>query len=67
MLFHYRLVFEFPATGGVLASSKFRTVKLLPYVTGWDYYTMAVGLVFIALVAYYLIEEILVKKIDLGH
>ena len=57
---HFRLVFEFPATGGVLASFRFRTVKLLQYVTGWDFCTLATGLVFVAFVIYYLVEEILV-------
>jgi hypothetical protein len=35
-------------------------VKLLQFVTGWDFYALAVGLVFVAFVIYYLIEEVLV-------
>ena len=43
-----------------MASFRFRTVKLLQYVTGWDFCTLATGLVFVAFVIYYLVEEILV-------
>lgn len=41
--------------------SSFRTVKLLPFVDGYDYFALGTGLVFIAFVIYYIIEEILVK------
>ena len=58
--FCFRLVFEFPATGGVLCMSSFRTVKLFQYVTGWDFFTLGTGLVFVAFTIYYLIEETLV-------
>jgi hypothetical protein len=56
----FRITFEFPATGGVIVDSRFRTVKLLSLVNVWDYFTLGAGLVFVAFVIYYLIEEILV-------
>jgi hypothetical protein len=40
--------------------SSFRTVKLFQYVTGWDFFTLGTGLVFVAFTIYYLIEETLV-------
>ena len=39
--------------------SDFRSVKLLRYVTPWDYFTLACELLFCGFVAYYLVEEIL--------
>ena len=36
-----KLTFEFPATGGVLPSSLFRTVKLIRYCNALDYFVMA--------------------------
>ncbi len=55
----FRLVYEFSPTGGVFPSSNFRTVKLLRYVTPWDYFILACELIFASFVAYYVIEEIL--------
>ena len=54
-----RIVFEFPATGGVIPSAKFRTVKLLKYVEAWDYFIMSCEFIFIAFIIYYIIEEAL--------
>ncbi len=35
---NFRLIFEFPPTGGVVAGyDQFNTVKLLKYVTAYDY------------------------------
>ena len=39
--------------------SDFRTVKLLRYVTPWDYFILACELIFATFVAYYVIEEFL--------
>uniref|UniRef100_A0A6A7FVV9 Polycystin-2-like n=2 Tax=Hirondellea gigas TaxID=1518452 RepID=A0A6A7FVV9_9CRUS len=52
-----KLVFELPATGGVVPSWTFRTVKLLRYVTGFDYFIMACEFIFIFFILYYIIEE----------
>jgi hypothetical protein len=39
--------------------SDFRTVKLLKYVTPWDYFTLACELIFCAFVVYYAVEEVI--------
>ena len=52
-------LFEFPATGGVLSSSTFNSVKLLRYVSSFDYILMACECVYILFIIYYIIEEIL--------
>ena len=52
-------MFEFPATGGVIPSAKFRTVKLLRYVDAKDYFIMSCEFIFIAFIIYYIIEEAL--------
>lgn len=58
-----KLTFEFPATGGVIPAAHFRTVKLLRYVTAWDYFIMACELIFVAFIFYYAVEEALeIKK-----
>jgi polycystin 2 len=36
-LFSFRLFYEFPPTGGVIPGVNFATVKLLKYVTAYDY------------------------------
>ncbi|CAF0782686.1 unnamed protein product [Didymodactylos carnosus] len=54
-----RLIFEFPAVGGMLTSSVFRAVKLIRYVTVFDYFIMACEILFVLFVLYYTIEEII--------
>lgn len=54
-----KLTFQFAATGGIFPASDFRTVKLLRYVTAWDYFILACELIFCAFVAYYIVEEVL--------
>ncbi|CAG0885259.1 unnamed protein product [Darwinula stevensoni] len=54
-----KLVFEFPATGGMITSWSFRTVKLLRYVTPFDYFIMACEFIFCFYIFYYIIEEII--------
>lgn len=54
-----KLILEFPATGGVIPSFNFRTVKLIRYVTNFDYFVMACEGIFILFIVYYTIEEIL--------
>jgi len=51
------MVFEFPETGGVFPSATFSTVKLMPYVTPYDYFIMACQVVFVIFIVYYIIEE----------
>ncbi len=50
---------EFPATGGVVPSYSIRTVKLIRYVTTFDFFVLACEGIFCAFILYYLIEEIL--------
>jgi len=54
-----KLTFEFPATGGVLPSSSYRTVKLIRYVDSRDYFVMACEFIYMIFVAYYIVEEVL--------
>lgn len=51
------MVFEFPETGGVFSSATYSTVKLMPYVTAYDYFIMACQVVFVVFIGYYIIEE----------
>ena len=53
------LVFEFPATGGVIPSWNFRTVKLIRYVSASDYFVMACECIFALFIIYYMVEEFL--------
>ena len=53
------LLFEFPATGGTITSGTFRTVKLIRYVSMFDYFIMACEGVYILFIIYYAIEETL--------
>ena len=52
-------LFEFPASGGVLASSDFNTVKLLRYVTTYDYFIFVCEIIYFLFVLYYIVEEFL--------
>ena len=58
----FRLVAEFPATGGAIGSGVFRTVKLIRYVTPFDYFVLACEILFVCFILYYTIEEILEVK-----
>ncbi|XP_037791785.1 polycystin-2-like [Penaeus monodon] len=57
-----KLLFEFPATGGIIPSWSFRTVKLLRYVTPMDFFVMACEFIFAFFIIYYIIEESLEIK-----
>ncbi|XP_064116177.1 polycystin-2-like [Macrobrachium nipponense] len=57
-----KIVFEFPATGGLIPSWSFRTVKLLRYVTPLDHFVMACEFIFVFFIIYYIIEEALEIK-----
>ncbi|XP_054839936.1 polycystic kidney disease 2-like 1 protein [Eublepharis macularius] len=54
-----RLVVEFPATGGAIPSWQIRTVKLLRYVSTWDFFIVACEIIFCVFIFYYIVEEIL--------
>ncbi|XP_037533787.1 polycystic kidney disease 2-like 1 protein [Nematolebias whitei] len=58
-----RLVVEFPATGGAIPSYQIRTVKLIRYITTWDYFILGCELVFCVFIFYYVVEEILELQI----
>ncbi|XP_070544814.1 polycystin-2-like protein 1 isoform X3 [Ptychodera flava] len=59
-----RLVTEFPPTGGAIPSWDFRTVKLLRYVSAFDYFILACEGIFCLFIAYYVVEEILEIKLN---
>jgi hypothetical protein len=52
-----RLLYELPASGGVVPQSTFRTVKLLRYVTGFDYFILTCEICFAIMILYYVVEE----------
>ncbi|XP_032876055.1 polycystin-2 [Amblyraja radiata] len=54
-----RLVVEFPATGGALSSWQFQTVKLIRYVSSFDYFLAACEITFCIFIFYYIVEEFL--------
>ncbi|XP_077586259.1 polycystin-2-like protein 1 [Stigmatopora nigra] len=58
-----RLVVEFPATGGAIPSYQIRTVKLIRYISYWDYFILACEMVFCLFILYYVVEEILELRI----
>ncbi|XP_010154109.1 PREDICTED: polycystic kidney disease 2-like 1 protein [Eurypyga helias] len=58
-----RLVVEFPATGGAIPSWQIRTVKLIRYVSAWDFFVVACEIVFCVFIFYYVVEEILELRI----
>lgn len=59
----FRLVVEFPATGGAIPSYQIRTVKLIRYITTWDYFVLGCEMVFCLFILYYIVEEILELRI----
>lgn len=69
----FRLLFEFPAVGGLVTSSKFRAVKLIRYVNAFDYFVLCCEFFFALFIVYYTIEEgleviliiILLSRIDI--
>ncbi|NXM84406.1 PK2L1 protein, partial [Oenanthe oenanthe] len=58
-----RLVVEFPATGGAIPSWQIRTVKLIRYVSTWDFLIVACEIVFCVFIFYYVVEEALELRI----
>lgn len=58
-----RLSVEFPATGGAMTSWSFRTVKLLRYVTVFEFFVLACEVFFVLFILYYIIEELLEVRV----
>jgi len=58
-----RFFLEFPPTGGVMASYRFLTLKLIRYVTPYDYFLLAMEGLFIAFTVWYTIEEVRELKV----
>ncbi|XP_061573957.1 polycystin-2 isoform X2 [Cololabis saira] len=54
-----RLLVEFPATGGVVTSWQFQTVRLIRYVSSWDYFVAVCEVAFCLFILYYVVEEVL--------
>ncbi|XP_078509411.1 polycystin-2-like protein 2 isoform X4 [Lissotriton helveticus] len=57
-----RLLIEFPATGGAIPSSKFYAVKLLRYVTLYDYFLAACEVLFCLFILGFIFQEIMKCK-----
>ncbi|XP_034544943.1 polycystin-2 isoform X2 [Notolabrus celidotus] len=62
-----RLLVEFPATGGVLTSWEFQTVRLIRYVSSWDYFVGVCEVAFCLFILYYVVEEVLEIRIHRLH
>ncbi|ELW70198.1 Polycystin-2 [Tupaia chinensis] len=62
-----RLLVEFPATGGVIPSWQFQPVKLIHYVTTFDFFLAACEIIFCFFILYYVVEEILEIRIHRLH
>ncbi|XP_013358211.1 PREDICTED: polycystin-2 [Chinchilla lanigera] len=58
-----RLLVELPATGGVVTSWQFQPVKLIRYVTPFDFFLAACEILFCFFILYYAVEEILEIRI----
>lgn len=57
-----QLMAEFPATGGVMTSSQFKTVKLLHLKDNFDYFILGTEIVYMLYILYYTVEEIIEIK-----
>lgn len=58
-VFYFRIVVEVPASGSLVLNSDFRSVKLLRYVTPFDYFVLVCECAFLLFIAYYVVEEIM--------
>nr|XP_060635243.1 polycystin-2 isoform X2 [Anolis sagrei ordinatus] len=54
-----RLLVEFPPTGGLLTSWQFQPVKLIHYISTFDFFLAACEIIFCFFIIYYVVEEIL--------
>ncbi|XP_021266439.1 polycystic kidney disease 2-like 2 protein isoform X2 [Numida meleagris] len=63
-----RLVVEFPATGGALTSSQIRSVKLLRYVSYYDYFLASCEVAFCLFIVTFIIQEVIeVKRLKMEY
>nr|AKN21728.1 PKD2-2 [Schmidtea mediterranea] len=63
-----RLIFEFPTIGGVKTSNEFRVVKLLRYISTFDYFIAACEVIFCLFIVYYIVEETIeIRKHKLAY
>ncbi|KAM7073885.1 polycystin-2-like protein 1 isoform 1-T1 [Molossus nigricans] len=62
-----RLVVEFPATGGAIPSWQIRIVKLIRYVSNWDFFIIGCEIIFCIFIFYYVVEEILELHVHRLH
>ncbi|XP_007562015.1 polycystin-2 isoform X1 [Poecilia formosa] len=62
-----RLLVEFPATGGAVTSWHFQTVRLVRYVSSWDYFVGVCEVAFCLFILYYVVEEVLEIHIHRLH
>ncbi|XP_054875893.1 polycystin-2 [Poeciliopsis prolifica] len=62
-----RLLVEFPATGGAVTSWHFQTVRLIRYVSSWDYFVGVCEVAFCLFILYYVVEEVLEIHIHQLH
>ena len=53
------LLFEFPAAGGVFPGTIINTVKLIPFLTCYDYFFLGCQIMFIIFTLYYILEEVM--------
>ncbi|XP_074396846.1 polycystin-2 isoform X3 [Zonotrichia albicollis] len=58
-----RLLIEFPATGGLVTSWHFQPVKLIHYISTFDFFLAACEMSFCLFVLYYMVEEVLEIRI----
>ena len=58
---------EFPATGGLVTSWQFQPVRLMHYISTFDFFLAACEMAFCLFVLYYMVEEILEIHIHRLH
>ncbi|XP_075565619.1 polycystin-2 [Pelecanus crispus] len=62
-----RLLVEFPATGGLVTSWQFQPVRLIHYISTFDFFLAACEMAFCLFVLYYMVEEIIEIHIHRLH
>ncbi|KAG8454241.1 hypothetical protein GDO86_000762 [Hymenochirus boettgeri] len=62
-----RLLVEFPATGGIFTSWQFQTVKLIQYVSAFDFFLASCEIAFCIFILYYIVEELLEIRVHRLH
>ncbi|CAH2301373.1 polycystin-2 isoform X1 [Pelobates cultripes] len=62
-----RLLVEFPATGGIVTSWQFQTVKLIQYISTFDYFLATCEIALCIFILYYIVEEIIEIRLHRLH